>query len=94
MRIKGVNIKSVIIDILDGVKGHRDHITLPKEILDGYAASHEKIRELKEKLDTGLQTMFDEYMEMYLASFSKELDFFYREGFCLGLQIGIECISG
>lgn len=49
--------------------------------------------ELKEKLSPELLNLHQKLVDALEGNWSSELDFYFVEGFKLGLQIGIECME-
>ncbi len=79
---------SVIQDIFNGVKGHRDTMSLTKahrnnlkEVSDGY-----------EKLKKHFSEKQLRFIEKFLCV-CEEIDFYFKEGFKLGLRIAVECFE-
>ena len=85
--------KSVIRDIFKGFRGHIE--TMPKPEKDD---ANEKIScdiydELKEKLTSEQLKLHQKFVDSIDFSWSEEVDFYFVQGFKLGLLIGIECME-
>lgn len=86
--------KSAILDIFNGFRGHRDTINMPKEIIKkNMGKVCDTYEELKEKFSPEMLNLHQKFVDALEDNWSFELDFYFVEGFKLGLLIGIECIS-
>ena len=87
-------MKSAVKDIFYGIKGHMETIHLPKEhfVIEGETLS-KTYDELHEKLSPDLLKLHQKFVDALEENYSEEVDFFYVEGFKLGLLIGIECAA-
>ena len=85
--------KSVIIDILNGKRGHAETMHMPKSD-DGNADILCRISdELKEKLPPELFELHQKFIDALQNDLCDEVDFYFAEGFKLGLLIGVECMN-
>lgn len=85
--------KSVILDIFHGVKGHMDTMTMPAGNKKNSKVVCDTYDDLKEKLSPELFKLHQRFVDALECDWSDEVDFFFAEGFKLGLLIGVECIE-
>lgn len=86
--------KSVIIDIFNGFRGHRETMNMPKDnIKENMGIVCDTYDELKEKLSPELLTLHQKLVDSLENEWSEEVNFYFVEGFKLGLLIGIECLE-
>lgn len=83
--------KSIITELFNGNRGHIETMTMPKEHFDysvkEVADAYEK---MLEKLTPEQVDYLHKFERANLKSQSEEVDFYFCEGFKLGLLIGIE----
>lgn len=82
--------KSAIKDIFHGVRGHIETMDLPK---DNENASNlcDAYNELERNLSPEQLKLHQKVVDALEGDWSQEVDFYFAEGFKLGLLIGIEC---
>lgn len=85
--------KSVISDIFNGVRGHRETMTIPKEERKHIGMVCDIYDELKVKLSPELLNLHQKFVDALEGNWSEEVDFYFVEGFKLGLLIGIESME-
>ncbi len=84
---------SVIEDIFNGTKGHRDTMPLTKahlNILKEVAGSYDK---LKKRFSEKQLKEIEKFLRVYDKNYCEEIDFYFKEGFKLGLRIAVECFE-
>ena len=82
--------KSVILDIFNGERGHRETMKMP----DGHfekSQTADAYDELIEKLSPELLELHKKFTDALNDDHYEEVNFFFVEGFKLGLLTGIEC---
>lgn len=85
---------SVILDIFNGVREHRETMNMPQDVIrKNMNAVCDSYDELKENLSPQLLNLFQKHVDSLEDNWSDELDFYFVEGFKLGLLIGIECME-
>ena len=84
--------KSAILGIFNGARGHIESMPRPKPHKNGetVCAAHD---ELKEKLNPELFALHEKLFDALESDYNDEIDFYFVEGFKLGLLIGIECVE-
>ena len=92
---QGVNkMKSVIRDIFHGFKGNMETMQLPKAHFD---ISGKKLSnaydELVAKLSPELLKLHQNFADALEDNYCEEIDFYFVEGFKLGILMGIECLQ-
>lgn len=86
--------KSVIKDIFNGYRGCRDTMNMPKDFVKkNMGIVCDTYDELKEMLSPEVLILHQKFVDALEGNWSEELDFYFAEGFKLGLLIGIECID-
>ena len=83
--------KSAILDIFNGFRGHRETMHMPKDSQKELGTVCNTYDVLKEKLSPDLLNLHQKLVDALESNWAEELDFFFAEGFKLGLLIGIEC---
>lgn len=86
-------MKSAIKDIFNGFRGQMETMQMPKEFFDYADELSEIYNELQKKLSPELFGLHEKYKEILDDHNDEEIDFYFVEGFKLGLSIGIECAS-
>lgn len=84
---------SIIKDILNGVKGNKETMVSTKigsENLKSVSKAYDK---LKENFNSQQISLIEQFLSVYDKSFYDELDFYFVEGFKLGLHIAVECFQ-
>ncbi len=84
---------SVIQGIFNGVKGHIESMTLPKTNQDNLTQVSDAYDKLKARFHGEQMKLIDEFLKVYDDNYCDEIDFYFAEGFKLGLQIGVECFE-
>ncbi len=86
--------KSVILDIFNGKRGDRETFVMPRDTenknLEMVCETHE---ELQKKLTPKQFALLEKFANAQQADLCEEIDFYFVEGFKLGLRIGIECME-
>lgn len=86
--------KSVIKDIFYGFRGHRETMNMPKDIInDNMSIVCDTYDELKEKISPELLNLHQKLVDSLENEWSEEVDFYFAEGFKLGVLIGVECME-
>ena len=85
--------KSVILDIFMGNRGHNESIIMPDDWKKNTDKDNDVYDELKEKLSPELFKLLYKYTEGLEDSYCGQIDFYFVEGFKLGLRVGIECMD-
>lgn len=70
-----------------------DTMTMPEDkmkVLDKISKTYE---ELQNKLSPDLFELLQKHISAQEESWCNEIDFYFVEGFKLGLQIGVECMD-
>ncbi len=83
--------KSVISDIFYGVKGSQETMRMPQEHKERLRKVHEGYEQLKKQLSAADFSLHEQFVQAMEASFCEEIEFYFVEGFKLGLRIGMEC---
>lgn len=87
-------MKSAIKDIFHGFRGHMDTMQMPKEHFEVTGKKLCKISdEVKEKFSPESLKLHQKFVDMLQESNLEEIEFYFAEGFKLGLLIGLECIE-
>ena len=87
-------MKSAILDIFNGFRGHRETMSFPKDFVrKNMGLVCDTYDELKEKISPELLELHQKFVDALEKNWSEELDFYFIEGFKLGLHIGIECME-
>ncbi len=84
---------SVIKGIFHGFRGNVEAMNtkeINKKNQDILINSYES---LKKQLNSKQYDLFENYTNALEISYSDEIDFYFTEGFKLGLQIGVECLD-
>ncbi len=82
---------SVIIDILNGVKGNRQTMVLSKTNKDNLKKIADGYDKLKSRLNSKQMKLLEKFLDVYDNNYLEEIDFYYLEGFKLGLLLAVEC---
>lgn len=82
--------KSAIKDIFYGFRGHVETMKMPKDENKSISICN-IYEELKEKLTPELLALHQKLVDTLENNWSEEIDFYFTEGFKLGILIGIEC---
>ncbi len=84
---------SAIKDVFNGVKGNI-------ETMGSTKASKENLKEisdcydaLKKRFTKKQRKLIDKFLNAYEKNYCDEIDYYFTEGFKLGLQIGVECFE-
>ncbi len=85
--------KSILLDILNGKRGHRDAIRISKEHTESLTALCDVEGTLKSTLSPAQRTLHESFVLALEKSLREEMDAYFIEGFRLGLLIGIECME-
>lgn len=87
--------KSVIIDVLNGVKGNREstRIKTSKEYENNLTIICDTYEELKKQLPPQLFQLHQKFVDALENNFCEEIDLYFVEAFKLGLLIGIESMD-
>lgn len=83
--------KSAIKDIFNGLRGHRETMKTTKENKEYLSIVCDTYDELKEKLSPEMLKLHEKLVDALENDWVEEVDFYFVEGFKLGLLIGIEC---
>ena len=83
---------SAIKDIFYGLRGQMDTMHMPKEHFEKSTVS-DSYDELIAKLSPELLKLHEKFVNALEGDYSEEVDFYFIEGFKLGLLIGIECME-
>lgn len=85
-------MKSIIKEMINGRRGQIDMIRVPdnERLTEEIQDTHVR---LKEELNPELFTVFKKHVDALYINFSEEADFYFSEGFKLGLLLGIECME-
>lgn len=86
-------IKSAIKEIFDGEKGFRETMIMPKDE-EQSAKIYEMHERLKRTLSPRLYELHNKFVFALEEGWCKEIDFYFAEGFKLGLRVGVECMEG
>ncbi len=84
---------SVIIDILNGVKGNRQTMVLSKTNKDNLKKISDGYDKLKSRLNSKQMKLLEKFLDVYDNNYLEEIDFYYLEGFKLGLLLAVECFK-
>lgn len=84
--------KSAIKDIFHGFRGHIESMDIPTD-KENLAIVSDTYDELKEKLSPELINLHQKLIDALEGNWSDEVDFYFAEGFKLGLLIGIESME-
>ncbi len=82
---------SVLKDIFNGVKGNRGVIAENRTNKESLNKVLEYYERLKKRFDDKQIKLIEKFLYVYEANVHKEAEFYFSEGFKLGLQIGVEC---
>ncbi len=82
--------KSAIRDIFHGVRGHMETMT-PSIDKKNMGIVCDTYDELKKRLSPELLELHQKLVDALERNWAEEVDFFFTEGFKLGVFIGIEC---
>jgi len=85
--------KSTIKDIFSGLKGNKESMSIPKEVIKNLSEICKFYDELKEKLSPELLEPHQKYVGALEKNWCDEVDFYFTEGFKLGLLAGIESME-
>jgi hypothetical protein len=85
--------KSVILDIFNGNRGHIETMKMPKDNSEKGDKLCNTYDELKEKLSPETYKLHEKFVDELSRDYNNEVDFYFAEGFKLGLLIGIECME-
>ena len=86
--------KSVIKALLEEYKDNlKSSELMSKEYKENMKTACGIYDELQEKLSPELFELYERYTDASDDSWMDEIDFFFVEGFKLGLRVGIECID-
>ena len=85
--------KSVILDIFNGRRGHFEQFGKTDGDEKNAAALSDAYDELKAKVSPEQFAVFEKFENAIHKDSIEEVDFYYKEGFKLGLQLGIECME-
>lgn len=86
-----MKITSAIKDIFHGLKGHMETMHMPKEHFENSENLCNVYDELKEKLSPEILKLHKKFVDLLESGYSEEIDFYFVEGFKLGILIGLEC---
>lgn len=81
--------KSAIVDIFHGIRGHIETMPLPNDYFNN--SNDDLYDELKNKLTPELLSLHEKVVDIIHTDHCKETDFYFAQGFKLGLLIGLEC---
>ena len=84
---------SVIKDIFNGFKGHIETMSMPKEGREHIKTVCETYDELEHKLSPELLELYKKHTDALEGDWNEQVDFYFVEGFKLGLRIGVECME-
>lgn len=82
---------SVIRDIFNGDRGNIQAMRMPKEYRKYIAQLTEAYEKLEPVLSSEQLKMHNKFVRALEMNQSEEIDFYFVEGFKLGLLIGMEC---
>lgn len=85
--------RSAIKDIFNGFKGYRETMNIPNESKKDLDVVCNTCDELKEKLSPELFNLHQKFVDALESGWAEEVDFYFAEGFKLGVLIGIECME-
>lgn len=85
--------KSVIQDIFHGVRGGMETMYPSKEDIKCLDTLSDTYDEMLSKLSPELCELQQRFIEALEKNHLSEIDFFYTEGFKLGVLLGIECME-
>lgn len=85
--------KSAIKDIFHGLRGNIEGMGTPKNDKENLSIVSDTYDELKEKLSPELLNLHQKLVDALESDWSEEVDFYFTEGFKLGVLIGIECME-
>ena len=85
--------KSVILDIFNGFRGHRETMNNMQKNKENAEISCSTYDELEQKLSPELFKLHQKLIDALELNWSDEVDFYFVQGFKLGLLIGIECME-
>ncbi|MCL2374918.1 MAG: hypothetical protein FWC82_00100 [Firmicutes bacterium] len=85
--------KSTIKDIFYGSKGHKETMIMPRSNNKNLKLVSNTYDKLKCKLSPELLTLHQKLVDNLEHIWNNEIDFYFIEGFKLGLLIGIECME-
>ena len=83
--------KSAIKDIFHGFKGHMETMKIPESSRNNLTSVCNFYDELKGKLSPELLKLHQKFVDALENNWSEAVDFYFVEGFKLGLLIGVEC---
>ena len=85
--------QSVIQEIFNGQRGCIDTMDLPEEY-KSYNQEFDLIdKELKPLLDAKLQELYRKALDAHSNELTKQVDFYFVEGFKLGFAVCCECLD-
>ncbi len=85
--------RSIIRDIFNGAKGSHESMALPKKNLDNLDKVSDSYDRLIESFTPEQVKLIDKFLDDYDQSYCDEIDFYFTEGFKLGMQIAVECFQ-
>lgn len=85
--------KSAIKDIFNGTRGDMETMKMPQKRNENLDIVCDYIDELKEKLSPELFALHENVINGLESNFIEEVNFYFVEGFKLGLLIGVECME-
>ncbi len=85
--------RSVIKDIFNGFTGNQEAMPLKKENKENLKRVSDCYDELKESFSVKQINLIEKFLSAYDKNCCDEVDFYFVEGFKLGLRIGFECFE-
>ncbi len=84
---------SAIKEIFYGAKGNKETMVLTKEIKNNIKSISEYYDKLKKSCSAKQMKLIEKFLDVYDNSLCDEINFYFTEGFKLGLRIGVECFE-
>ena len=83
--------ESVIKDIFHGFMGHIETMQMPKEHFKNGKKLCDIQEELQGTFSPAMWELHRRLVDLFEENYTEEVDFYFVEGFKLGLLMGIEC---
>ncbi len=84
---------SVIKDVFNGVKGNIEAMGFNNRSRGNLKDMADCYDKLKKRCSEKQIKLLDKFLEAYNRNYGDEIDFYFTEGFKLGLRIAVECFE-
>ena len=85
--------KSIITDIFNGKKGNHETMELSKKLKDNLSEVADGYEKLKSRFNPEQMSFIEEFLDVYDNNSYDEIEYYFTQGFKLGLLIGVECFE-